>query len=363
MWLRWAPAAVAVVAVAAVAIAVPTVASASVRLPSRTPTQVLELVASSTVTAFSGTVEETSSLGLPSIPAGSLPSGVTSGAAADLALLTGANSLRVYVDGPTRARIQDLESLAERDVIRDGSDVWVYNSEANQVTHATLSSRQHFVRPGATPQSVAPNANTADPQDLTPASLARKLIAQLSPTSTLSVDSNVRVAGRPAYDLVLKPKSTDTLVGAVSIAVDAQTGLGLRVQIDARGQKTPAVSIGFTSLDLTAPAASLFAFTPPSGATVTELPQQAPTSGASGDSGTKPAESVTGHGWDSVVSFAAAGSLSKLSQSAEFGELTTAVSGGRVLRTSLFTILFTADGRIVAGSVSLARLQEVARAQ
>ena len=359
-WFRWAPAAAAVVVVAAVAIAVPTVANASVSLPSKTPTQVLELVASSKVTAFSGTVEETSALGLPSLPAGAVPSSAKTGTAADIALLTGPNSLRVYVDGKSKARVQDLESLAERDVIRDGSDVWIYDSKDNSVAHATLTSRQHFVRPGTAPRATTPDPTTPDATDATPAGFAKKLIAQLEPTSTLSVDSNVRVAGRPAYDLVLTPKVTDTLIGSVSIAVDAETGLPLRVQIDARGQAAPAVSIGFSSLDLSTPAASLFAFTPPAGAKVTEQAQHEATPKAPGADATRPTETVAGHGWDAVVTVAATGSLAKLSQSRQFSELTTAVAGGRLLHTSLFNVLFTTDGRIVAGSVSVARLQEVA---
>jgi outer membrane lipoprotein-sorting protein len=357
-WIRWTPAVVAVIVVAGVAVAVPAAANASVSLPSKTPTQVLELAESSNVTAFSGTIDETSDLGLPSLPAGSVPSSSSSGVAADLALLTGSNSLRVYVDGKTKVRLQDLESLAERDVILNGSDVWVYDSKDNSVSHSTLSSRQHFARPGSAPQSATP-----DPTDATPEGLAKNLIAKLDPSSTLSVDSNVRVAGRAAYDLVLTPKVTDTLIGSISIAVDAETGLPLQVQVNARGQKTPAVSVGFSSLDLSTPAASLFDFTPPAGVRVTELAQKQGAPEAPNAQATKPTETVTGHGWDSVVSLAATGSLSKLSQSGEFAELTTATAGGRLLHTSLFNVLFTSDGRIVAGSVSVARLEEVASAK
>jgi outer membrane lipoprotein-sorting protein len=358
-WLRWTPAVAAVVVVAGVAIAVPVTANAAVELPAKTPTQVLELVAASQVRAFSGTVEETSDLGLPSLPAGAGSSSSGSGAAADLALLTGSNSLRVYVDGTTKARVQDLESLAERDVIRNGGDVWVYDSKDNSASHSTLVQRRPLAHPGAAPQA---DPATPDPTDLTPNGLATKLIAQLEKSSAISVDSNVRVAGRPAYDLVLTPKVTDTLIGSISIAVDAETGLPLQVRVDARGQKTPAVTVGFTSLDLSTPAASLFEFTPPAGAKVSELTK--PAGGPSPQAEpAKPTEKVTGHGWDAVVTVAAAGSLSKLSQSAEFGELTTTVNGGRVLHTALFNILFTSDGRVIAGSVSVGRLQEVASAQ
>jgi outer membrane lipoprotein-sorting protein len=363
-WSRWAPAAVAVVVVAGAAIAVPAAANASVKLPAKTAAQVLELVESSKVTALSGTVAETSDLGLPSLPAGSVPAGSQSGTAADLALLTGPNSLRIYVDGSKKVRVQDLESLAERDVIRNGSDVWVYDSKDNSVEHATLAPRsnQHFGMPGAATHGVTPGAPTTDPADLTPEGLANKLLAQLQSLSTVTVGDDARVAGRPAYELILTPKVTDTLIGSVSIAVDAATGLPLQVQVDARGQQTPAVSIGFSSLDLSTPAASLFDFTPPAGAKVTELTKHVVGPRVTGPKPqtVKQSETVTGHGWDAVVTIAAQGELGSLAQSGEFAELTTAVAGGRVLHTTLFNILFTTDGRIVAGSVSVARLQEVA---
>jgi outer membrane lipoprotein-sorting protein len=358
-WSRWAPAAVAIVVVAAAAIAVPAVANASVSLPIKTPAQVLQLVASSKVTALSGTVAETSDLGLPSLPTGSAPSSAQSGTVADLALLTGPNSLRVYVDGSTKVRVQDLESLAERDVVRNGSDVWAYDSKNNTAAHTTVQQRSHFARPGATAQGVTPGDPTPNPTDLTPEGLATNLLAQLKSSSTVTVGDDVRVAGHPAYDLVLTPKVTDTLIGSVSIAVDAATGLPLRVQVGARGQMTPAVSIGFSSLDLSTPAASLFDFTPPAGAKVTEVTKRQGGQTSTAPQPAKPAETVNGRGWDAVVSVAA-GSLGNLASSSEFAELTTPVAGGRLLHTSLFNILFTTDGRVVAGSVSVARLQEVA---
>jgi outer membrane lipoprotein-sorting protein len=355
---------VAVIVVAGVVVAVPATANASVNLPAKTPAQVLALVASSKVTALSGTVDETSDLGLPTLPSGAgAPSGSSSSTATDLALLTGDNSLRVYVDGPTKVRVQDLQSLAETDVIRSGTDVWIYDSKKNTVDHATLDAtgRQHYARPGTSTSAPTP-APTLDPAEATPEGLATRLLAELKPSSTVSVGDDVSVAGRAAYDLVLTPKATDTLIGAISIAVDARTGLPLQVEVDARGQKTPAVNIGFSSLTLRAPAASLFDFTPPAGAKVTEMTKGDASSAAPHAKGTKPATSVTGTGWDSVVTVAAGASLGDLASSSEFAELTTAVAGGRVLHTSLINILFTTDGRIVAGSVSIARLQEVATA-
>jgi outer membrane lipoprotein-sorting protein len=377
-WGKWTPAAVAVVVVAGVAIAVPVAANASVSLPTKTPAQVLELLESSRVQAFSGEITETSDLGLPSLPTGATAegSGSDSSLASDLALLTGSNSLRVYVDGPKNLRLQDLGSLSERDVIRDGKDLWTYDSQSNSVEHATLTvnPNQHFSRPGVVP-STPGQPSIAEPRisqpsiPQTPDGLAKELVAKLESTSTLSVDDNLRVAGRAAYDLVLTPNATDTLVGSVAIAVDADTGMPLQVQVMAAGQKDPAVSIGFTSLDLSKPDASLFDFTPPAGAKVKELKSPltrpvGPTHAPNAKPNTQSTEKVTGHGWDAVVTIAAtsseAGQLGKLSTSPEFAELTTPVAGGRVLHTSLFNILFSSDGRIIAGAVSVDRLQAVA---
>ncbi|MEJ1231399.1 MAG: hypothetical protein WDM88_13305 [Galbitalea sp.] len=67
------------------------------------------------------------------------------------------------------------------------------------------------------------------------------------------------------------------------------------------------MSIAFSSLDLSTPAASLFDFTPPAGAKVTQV--VAPRDGVkhAGSTADKPAVSVTGRGWDAVVTATAAG--------------------------------------------------------
>ncbi|MEJ1231398.1 MAG: hypothetical protein WDM88_13300 [Galbitalea sp.] len=84
-----------------------------------------------------------SDLGLPSLPTSGNSPAAQSGLASDLALLTGANSLRVYVDGPDKARLQSLTSLAERDVILNGSDVLDLRLGHDAVSHAVLDASDH----------------------------------------------------------------------------------------------------------------------------------------------------------------------------------------------------------------------------
>jgi outer membrane lipoprotein-sorting protein len=355
---------VAVGVVASVAITVPMVAQASATLPSKTPAQVIALVAGSHVSAFSGTVEQTSNLGLPSLP--STGPGSSSQVASTLSLLTGSHSVRVYIDGATRERAQVMDQLAERDVIRNGSSVWVYDSKANTAQHATLSGHASIMkRPGKTQSGQSKLEQRQPGQATTPSDIATTLLAKLKSTSTVTVGTQVTVAGRSAYDLVLTPKATDTLIGAVSIAVDSATGLPLAVDLTARGETTPAVSVEFSSIDFSKPSASLFNFTPPSGAKVTQQSTKKAEAGSkpSTKSASKPKAAVTGTGWDAVVSVSNIPSLTKLQASSEFGLLTTSVPGGHLFHTSLLNILFTTDGRVLVGSVSADRLQAVASAK
>ena len=80
------------------------------------------------------------------------------------------------------------------------------------------------------------------------------------------------VAGEAAYQLVLAPKSPSSLIGQIRIAVDGTRDVPLRVQVFAKGAKSPAVQIGFTSISFVKPAAANFAFSPPAGATVQQQP-------------------------------------------------------------------------------------------
>lgn len=338
--LRWLPAVFAPAAVAAVAVAVPLSAGATGSLPAKTPQQVLELVAkSASLPGFSGTVRQTSDLGLPQLPAGlSSGSGTDASSANAVELLTGTHTARVYEAGRSERRVQVLDSMGERDVVRNGSDLWLWNATQNTATHVA-------VRQGS-------DAGT-DVQ--TPADAAKRALAAIDPTTAVAVDGSATVAGRAAYQLVLTPRSSGTTIGSVDIAVDGATGLPLQVQVTPRGGTSPAFSVGFTSLDLTTPAASTFDFQPPSGATVHQqaLPQH-PSSG-----GTKPA--VTGSGWDAVVTVdAGASAVSQIASDGVFQQLTKPAAGGRVLSTTLVNVLVTNDGRVLAGAVPVARLEAVA---
>lgn len=356
LWLRWLPAVAVPAVIAAGALAGPFQASAADNLPPKSPEQVLAMVGADTVKALSGTLEQTSELGLPQLPAG--VSSSSAGTASALDLLAAPHTARVYLDGPANARVQVMDRLAERDVIRHGNDVWTYSSKDNSATHETL--------PAAGADG---KAAPATPQLLTPDQLAQRMLAAIDSSTAVTVGQDTSVAGRPAYALVLTPRSAGTLVGSVSIAVDSQTGLPLSVAVQARGQDMPAFRVAFTDLVLQAPSADLFTFTPPPGAHITQraLPQQADqlppgepgTPGGNGGSAAPP-HTVSGTGWDTVIGLPAIAVPTDLTASPLLAQAAQVVDGGRLLSTSLVNVLLTNDGRVFAGSVPLARLQAAA---
>ena len=345
--MRWAPAVVIPVAIAAAAIVTPLAAGAA-DLPVKSPSDVLRLVASSDTRSFSGTVEQSSDLGLPSLP--STSSGSQDASAADvLELALADHTAKVWVDGPTQVRVQVLDKLAERDAIRNGSDVWLYQSAGKKVTHATLPAHEKA-------------APTPDATALTPSQLAQRFLDAVDPSTTVTLGDSVSVAGRDAYDLVLTPKA-DADAGRSRLdrgrRQDRPPAEGRRHR--ARGQRSRVRGRVHAVQRSEAGRLACSRFTPPKGATVTE--QTLPTGGHDAQAkGTHPRPTVTGEGWATVVALPAGSAPASVADDPLFAQLTQPVDGGRALSSSLLSVLVTSDGRVLAGAVPVSVLQAAANA-
>lgn len=352
--VRWVvPVGVLAAVVGGVAIGAAVGASAEASPPPRSPAQLLVDLQTARLDGASGTVVERADLGLPSVP-----DSIGGDGSANLnSLVTGAHTLRVWYSGPDKTRVALLGAMGESDIIRNGADVWIWSSTANTAEHQTLpSDAVHGTGPTDVPS--------------TPQQAADDLLATLDPTTTVSVDQSTTVAGRAAYQLVLTPKDTNSLVAKATIAIDGTRHVPLRVQVYAKGYSSPAFQIGFTDVNFTRPDNSRFEFTPPAGTTVTDgktPASQLPGTGALLD----PSKTaVIGTGWTSVLvaradlSQATTGSDQSRRGSASLLSVLPEVNGswgsGRLLRTHLFSALITDDGRILVGAVSGQRLLDVA---
>jgi outer membrane lipoprotein-sorting protein len=229
-------------------------AQASPDLPARTPAQLLSSLSSDAkLPPLTGTVVETASLGLPQLPqVANNPESLTS-------LVAGSHTVRVYYQDASHFRLAVPQPQSETDVIADGTKGWLWQSSSDSATE--------FVPPAGKAKAVSPVPQVS-PTPLTPQQAASQVLAAVGKTTLVSVQANVMVAGDPAYQLVLAPKDSRSLVGKVTIAVDGKYGFPLRVQLYAKGASSPAFQVGYTALQFVTPAASNFSFTPPHGASV-----------------------------------------------------------------------------------------------
>lgn len=343
---RWALPAGTAVAIAA-AVAAPHAFAAGT--PHLAPLSAAELVAhveQARPQPLSGELAETAAFGLPSVP------GLTSGAGASPQnLLSGTNTMQLWVGGPTEQRLALLADGSEYDVYRDGDALWTWNSTKQTATHVTLPAHHGSAAAG----------RDAGAPALTPQQLAAKFLAAVGRTATVRVADPVYVAHRPAYVLTLAPKDTaSTLIGSVQIAVDARTWLPDQVQIyDQRGAL--AFSLGFTRLHPGAQPRGLFAFTPPARATVRRA--SAPTAPSRpADRAPHVAPRVLGSGWDTVIELPAGtvDTTALTGRAAGYLAKLPTVDGNRLLATSLVTVLLRPDGSVLAGPVPPGELETLA---
>jgi outer membrane lipoprotein-sorting protein len=348
---RWAVpgAALAITGGVIVATLMPS-AQASPSLPAKTPAQLLASVAARAhVPAFTGSVLETTSLGLPQLPGSNDQTSL-------IALLTGSHTVNVWFANPQKYRLSLPGKMSESDLYRDGQIAWLWQSVPD--TAVKLLGSQDTSGQAPMPLPVTPQQAAAD------------VLAAVGPTTTVSVASNVYVAGQASYELVLAPKalpqsSGRSLIGQVRIAVDAANGLPLRVEVVARHASSPAITIGFTSITFGAPSPGDLTFTPPKGAKVSTVDLSHGGSGGSSDGA-----DVIGSGWLSVLKLPAStltdaagapagnenpvnGGDDAAALQAVLGSATTvqgAFGSGQLIKTSLVNVLIT-GGSMYVGAV------------
>ena len=342
--LRWGAPVVAAAAVAAVVSGVFT-AQADPSLPTKTAGQLLVDLQGAQVDGLSGTVVQDSNLGLPQLP--DIASG--GGSSSLTSLLTGSHTLRVWYAGQDKQRVALLGSLGETDVVRNGTNAWLWASDSNSATHYAIPA-------GKAGKDEADHL----PAGVTPQQAADAALRALDPTTEVTTSSTTSVAGRSAYELVLVPKDTRSLVGQVRLAVDSATSVPLRVQVFGKNSGNgPAFSVGFSSVSFDVPAATQFTFNPPPGATVTEGSLPAHPQPSAGDAQrVRKAVTTVGTGWTTVVVLSVPGSTGSGPSDGPLGAFVDQlpkVSGswgsGRLMTSTLASALLTDDGRLVVGLV------------
>ncbi|MFI2260449.1 DUF2092 domain-containing protein [Streptomyces tubercidicus] len=394
---------VAVAGAAAVTIGlVPAFAGSSPDLPKISAQDLIAKVAKSDVQQLSGTVRVTTDLGLPSLPGGAggfdgAPGGGAKGGDGASAapqnklmeLASGSHTLRVAADGPEKQRVSIVDKAAEYSLVHNGNEVWAYDSGSNTALHSTApgsrGGKEHRA-PGGLPKDL----KTATPQDL-----AKEALKAAGDTTSVTVDGTAKVAGRDAYQLLIKPKQAGSTVGSIRVAVDADNGVPLKFTLTPKSGGAAAVDVGYTNVDFAKPAASTFAFTPPKGAKVVDGDKERATAErehgkaapfhkklaeAKGKGEDKGGLNIIGKGWTSIATIKGDGSglpsgkdMDKAKSKGAGGDVGAfldsigdkvngSFGSGRVFSTRLVNALVTDNGTVYVGAVDKQTLINAANA-
>jgi outer membrane lipoprotein-sorting protein len=321
-------------------LAVPAGAGQSPSLPDVSAEQLVASVLTARPPALAGTVVVDNALGLPALPGMSDEHGP-----GESPLSEPTTTARVWSDGQGRSRLALPSRGGEQTYVADGDTLWRYDSASRTATAIEHGERM-----------------TADEiPAVDPAAAAKAVVSTVRETSSVAVDGTARVAGRPAYELVLTPAPAErTLLREVRIAVDSATRLPLQLTVLANGSPEPALQAGFTDLEVGPQDAGLFTFTPPDGVTVQrpELPRH------DGLPALASMVRTVGDGWDTVVlgrlpDSGGGGSDDPLALVRELGRPASGPWGsGWAIDTAVGTVLVASDGRVAAGAVPQRVLDE-----
>lgn len=397
------PVAVAGVAAATIGLVPAFAGSGSPDLPKISAQDLIAKIAKSDVQQLSGTVRVTTDLGLPSLPGGvgggaggfgGGPAGGEKGgdgASASpqsklMELASGAHTLRVAADGPEKQRVSIVDKAAEYSLVHNGNEVWAYDSGSNTALHSTApdAGRHGHGKQHQAPKDLPQGLKNATPQDL-----AKEALKAAGDTTSVTVDGTAKVAGRDAYQLLIKPKQSASTVGSIRVAVDAANGVPLKFTLTPKSGGAAAIDVGYTTVDFAKPAASTFSFTPPKGAKVVDGDKQRAKAEGEHHKDFKDFKhrkdakdfrkdlgglNVIGKGWTSIATIkgdgsglpagkdqAAGGDAAKFLDS--IGDKVSGSFGsGRIFSTRLVNALITDKGTVYVGAVDKQALIDAANA-
>lgn len=380
---RWLPAVIAPAVIGAVA-AFPIQASA-VDLPDLSPEEVMVMMQGAEPVEFTGVVLKTTNLGLPALELSSMlseeevermrektpeefadfvPEVIASeGLAQAMELITGEHRVRVFV-GETGMRAQILDRMSQRDLIVNQNEMWTYDSREQVATYASIDQQKLQEGRLTLMQQMEKFAGEVGLDLTNPQAVADYVMSQVGDSSEVSVGLDHYKAGRTAYQLIVKPNSSVSLVDSVVLSVDSETGVPLAATVYSVEQTEPAIEVGFESISFVNQDEALFTFSAPAGAQVMNLDE---VEKPEVESLEKPEyegveATMVGEDWDSVLIMPASDAemLSELKNNQLLSSLLKPVAGGLAFETPIMKVLITNDGRIFAGSVSLDHLQKLA---
>ncbi|MEV5877283.1 hypothetical protein AB0L75_24205 [Streptomyces sp. NPDC052101] len=148
-------------------------------------------------------------------------------------------------------------------LIHNDTEAWEYDSGSNIAVHHTV--------PRDAPHGKGDMTFEELLQMSTLQWATKQTLRAVGDAGSATLSGTTKVAGRDAYQLVIKPRH-DEHGESIRFAVDAVNSVPLKLTITSKSGGPAAMSVGYTRVDFTKPAASTFA--PPKGPKIVEGDQK-----------------------------------------------------------------------------------------
>jgi hypothetical protein len=155
--------------------------------------------------------------------------------------------LRVWWRAPDDWRVDSINFAGEKDLRADPHGIWTWDYESNTA--------ERFV------EAVVPIVRLPRPDDLVPATLARRLLSQAGPARVTRLP-DARIAGHDAAGLRVHTGDVRSTIDHVDVWALPASGLPVRVNVFGKGDSAPVLTSSLLDLSTSAPAPAQTEFRP-----------------------------------------------------------------------------------------------------
>jgi outer membrane lipoprotein-sorting protein len=220
------------------------------------------------------------------------------GGVASNPLLTGASG-RLWISADGHIRVELQSESGDTQILYDGHTVTLYDAASNSLYGYTppaapehgSAAEEHLgvaqpeiVRDGTT----GAQGPTGRADNIPTVAEIQEAIEHVMRHANLSGATPTDVAGQAAYSVRISPSRNGGLVGGAELAWDAVHGIPLRLAVYSTESAAPVLELAATEISYGPVPSSVFEFTPPPNAKVTEVQPRAQHNGGSGGEGSKP---------------------------------------------------------------------------
>lgn len=181
-------------------------------------------------------------------------------AAAASPLLTGASG-RVWISSEGKLRVELQSEQGDTEIFYDGRTLSMYDGSSNSLYRYTPQESGEADH----------GSSDGDSHGIPTVAEIQEAIVKIMRHANLSGAIPTDVAGQAAYAVRISPSHDGGLVGGAELAWDATHGVPLRLAVYSTQSAAPVLELTATEISYGAISDSVFSFSPPPGAKVTEV--------------------------------------------------------------------------------------------